>query len=152
MSRNLLCLVMLSLLLAACGQEETTPTLVPEPTLFAAELRQLGVAEDYDTEQFNQDWREIALAMREVDSTIKLMGPELHGTYASNFESNPKDSSGRDWMVEFLKANSDLVDVVTFHRYPFPQGEQRVTIDDLRQNAKEWDLTIPYSLKTDKDF
>jgi hypothetical protein len=115
-----------------------------EPTLFAAELRQLGIAEDYDTEQFNREWREIALAMKEVDPTIKLLGPELHGTYTANFETNPKDSSGRDWMVEFLKANGDLVDVVTFHRYPFPQGEQLVTIDDLRQNAKEWTQTIPF--------
>lgn len=114
-----------------------------EPTLFAAELRQLGVAEDYDTEQFNREWRELALAMKEVDPTIKLLGPELHQfNYDTNF--NPKDSSGRDWMIEFLKANGDLVDVVTFHRYPFPQGDQPVTVEDLRQHSREWDQTIPY--------
>jgi hypothetical protein len=114
-----------------------------EPTLFAAELRQLGVAEDYDTEQFNREWRELALAMKEVDPTIKLLGPELHQfNYDINF--NPKDSSGRDWMIEFLKANGDLVDVVTFHRYPFPQGDQPVTVEDLRQHSREWDRTIPY--------
>lgn len=115
-----------------------------EPTLYAAELRQLGLADDYDTEQFNQEWRAIALAMKEVDPTIKLLGPELHGTYTANFDTNPKDSSGRGWMTEFLKANGDLVDVVTFHRYPYPQGDAPVTFDDLRQNSKEWDHTIPY--------
>lgn len=114
-----------------------------EPTLFAAELRQLGLAEDYDTEQFNREWREIALAMKEVDPTIKILGPEIHQfNYDNNF--NPKDSSGRDWMIEFLKANGDIVDVVTFHRYPFPQGEQPVTVEDLRQHSREWDRTIPY--------
>jgi len=115
-----------------------------EPTLFAAELRQLGVAEDYDTEQFNQEWRAFALAMKAVDPDIKLIGPEIHQfNYDINF--NPKDSAGRDWMIEFLKANGDLVDVVSFHRYPFPRGnDQSVTIEDLREHSKEWDLTIPY--------
>ncbi|MFZ0548643.1 MAG: hypothetical protein WAM60_24550, partial [Candidatus Promineifilaceae bacterium] len=115
-----------------------------EPTLFAAELKALGVADDYDTEQFNREWREFALAMKEVDPTIKLLGPEIH-QFTYNADANPKDSSGRDWMIEFLKANGDLVDVVTFHRYPFPSGNKPdVSIEDLRQQSKEWDQTIPY--------
>ncbi len=115
-----------------------------EPTLFAAELRQLAVADDYDTEQFNREWREFALAMKAVDPTIKLIGPEIH-QFSYNSDANPKDSAGRDWMIEFLKANGDLVDVVSFHRYPFPRGDQPDTsIEDLRQHTKEWDLAIPY--------
>lgn len=115
-----------------------------EPTLFAAELRQLGVADDYDTEQFNQEWREFALAMKAVDPNIKLIGPEIH-QFSYNNEANPKDSAGRDWMIEFLKANGDLVDIVSFHRYPFPSGDDPDTsIEDLRANSQEWDLTIPY--------
>lgn len=116
-----------------------------EPTLFAAELQTLGRAEDYDTEQFNEEWREFALAMKEVDPDIKLLGPEIHQfNYDDNF--NPKDSSGRDWMTEFLKANGDLVDVVTFHRYPFPtsRSDPSVTIEELRQHSREWDRTIVY--------
>ena len=46
-------------------------------------------------------------AMKAVDPTILLMGPELSGSYTSNFAANPKDASGRDWMTEFLKANGD---------------------------------------------
>ena len=48
-------------------------------------------------------------------------------------------------MIEFLKANGDLVDVVTFHRYPFPRSnDDNVTIADLRQHSQEWAKTIPY--------
>jgi hypothetical protein len=44
-------------------------------------------------------------------------------------------------MVEFLKANGDLVDVVSFHRYPFPASRisGAPSFDELRLNAQEWD-------------
>jgi hypothetical protein len=116
-----------------------------EPTLFAAELRTLGKADDYDTAQFNVEWRKLANAMKEVDPTIKLLGPEIHQfNYDDSY--NPKDSAGRDWMTEFLKANGDLVDVVTFHRYPFPRSSDQpsVTIGDLRQHTLEWEKTVAY--------
>ena len=114
-----------------------------EPTLFAAELQTLGLANDYDTEQFNTEWREFALAMKAVDPDIKLLGPEIHQfNYDDNF--NPKDSAGRDWMTEFLKANGDLVDVITFHRYPFPTSRDNpnVTIEELRQHTQEWEKSM----------
>jgi hypothetical protein len=116
-----------------------------EPTLFAAELQALGKADDYDTEQYNREWREFALAMKAVDPTIKLLGPEIH-QFTANPDANPKDSAGRDWMIEFLEANGDLVDVVTFHRYPFPRSrtDVGVSIEDLRQQSEEWEGIIIY--------
>ena len=116
-----------------------------EPTLFAAELQAVGKADDYDTEQFNREWREFALAMKEVDPDIKLMGPEIH-QFNDDEAFNPKDSAGRDWMTEFLKANGDLVDVVTFHRYPFPvsRDQPTVTIAELRRQTHEWEKSIRY--------
>jgi hypothetical protein len=115
-----------------------------EPTLFAAELQQLKKADDYDTEQFNREWREFALAMKAVDPTIKLVGPEIH-QFTDNDDFNPKDSSGRDWMIEFLKANGDMVDVVSFHRYPFPRNNDMSTsIEDLHQQSQEWSRIILY--------
>ena len=101
-----------------------------EPTLFAKEI-----GADYDTARFNTDWREFAQAMKAVDPNIKLIGPDLH-QYAVSPDARPKDSKGLDWMDEFLKANGDMIEVVTFHRYPFGTNP---TKDDLRQNAKEWD-------------
>lgn len=101
-----------------------------EPNLFTGET-----GEEYGTEQFNADWSKFAEAMKAVDPTIKLIGPEL-SQYAVEPESRPKDSKGLDWMDEFLKANGDKVDVVTFHRYPFGTNPSK---DDLRQNVQEWD-------------
>ena len=113
-----------------------------EPTLY--ELR--PEIDFFDTERFNREWRAIAEAMKAVDPDILLMGPELHGTYTSNFETNPKDSAGRDWMVEFLEANGDLVDIVTYHRYPFPvtTHADNATIEDMRQDLPEWTRTVQY--------
>jgi hypothetical protein len=101
---------------------------------------------DYDTVRFNREWRAIAVAMKAVDPSILLLGPELSGGYTSNYAGNPKDTSGRDWMTEFLKANGDMTDVVTYHRYPFPVANSRetVTIDQLRQDPPEWNRTVQY--------
>jgi hypothetical protein len=109
-----------------------------EPTLFADALQ-----ENYDTERFNREWREFAVAMKAVDDSILLVGPEVH-QFSANAAGNPKDSSGRDWMIEFLKANGDMVDIVSFHRYPFGAANTTITIQDVRQNAYEWDGTIAY--------
>jgi hypothetical protein len=100
--------------------------------------------DDYDTVRYNQEWRVWADAIRAVDPTIKLIGPETH-QFMANLAMNPQDSAGRDWMTEFLKANGDLVDIVAFHRYPFPTSGDGVppTIGDLRANTREWDAIIP---------
>jgi hypothetical protein len=104
-----------------------------EPNLF----------DDYDTEQFNRDWRAIAEAMLAVDPSIILLGPEL-SQYPPDFAATPKDREGRDWMAEFLQANGDMVDIVTIHRYPFPvQVNTPTTIDEMRVNSAEWDTIIP---------
>lgn len=112
-----------------------------EPTLYEGRPE----VDSFDTERFNREWRTIAEAMKAVDPNILLMGPELHGTFTSNFETNPKDSSGRDWMVEFLEANGDMVDIVTYHRYPFPGSSgSSALIPDLRQDLPEWNRTVRY--------
>ena len=111
-----------------------------EPNLFAGSM-----GKPYDTEQYNQEWRAIAVAMKAVDPNLKLMGPEL-SQFTGDAASNPKDSKGLDFMTEFLKTNGDMVDIVTIHRYPFPHGSTAspATIDELRANPVEWEKTIPY--------
>lgn len=105
-----------------------------EPNLF----------DNYDTVQHNEEWRAIAEAMLEVDPSILLMGPDT-SQFTADFANNPKDAAGRDWVVEFLQANGDLVDIVTVHRYPFPRSltGAPTTIDELRANTQEWSLTLP---------
>ena len=54
---------------------------------------------------------------------------------------DPRDSTGADWMRTFLKTNGDKVDIVSFHRYPFPNTAERrsATIAELRADAATWD-------------
>jgi hypothetical protein len=49
-------------------------------------------------------------------------------------------------MGEFLEANGDLVDIVSIHRYPFPQvgGGRAATVEELAAASAEWDQIIPY--------
>ena len=112
-----------------------------EPTLFATSRDE----PDYGVERFNGEWRAFAEAMKAVDDSILLIGPELH-QFGSSIKSTPKDPFGLDWMTEFLKINGDLVDVVSIHRYPFPQGGggRAAIIDELTAASKEWDEIIPY--------
>jgi xylan 1,4-beta-xylosidase len=107
---------------------------------------------DYDVARFNREWRAIALAMKAVDPSIKLLGPEL-SQWGTELAKTPKYPPTRtptgqerqDWMTEFLKANSDLVDIVTVHRYPLYHADGRPsTIDELRQNTLEWGDMVVY--------
>ncbi len=103
-----------------------------EPNLF----------DDYTTEDLNREWRPIAEAMLAVDPDLILIGPDT-SQYSGN--PDPHDAAGRDWVREFLLANGDLVDIVAVHRYPFPRSMSNpvTTIDELRQNAPEWDVILP---------
>jgi hypothetical protein len=103
---------------------------------------------DYTTEQYNLEWRAHAEAMLAVDPTIILVGPDVHQYYGVP-ALNLKDSAGREWVQAFLEANGDLVGVVSIHRYPFPRSQANpvITIEELRQNSREWDENIIPSLK-----
>jgi hypothetical protein len=112
-----------------------------EPNIYT-QLKQADY--DYTTENLNKEWRAIALAMKAADPTIKLMGPEL-SQWNDSYESTPKDSAKRDWMTEFLKANGDLVDVITVHRYPmFSPTNGPVTAQQLRENTRKWTGEVAY--------
>jgi len=96
----------------------------------------------YTVDKYDADWREFAQAMRAVDPSIKLIGPDV-----SQFTANPTDAFMKArvaWMSSFLKANGDLVDIVSIHRYPLPKDiNTPITVDDLRAGGKEWDQIIP---------
>lgn len=112
-----------------------------EPNLFAND--QSMNLPGYTAEQFATDWQLFAQAMKKVDPTIQLIGPET-----SQFIANPTASYGLDfdeWLITFLKKNADLVDVVAVHRYPFPTSTQSgpPSKEELRASALEWDAIIP---------
>jgi hypothetical protein len=95
-----------------------------------------------DVQTVSKQWREIALAMRKVDPTIKFIGPEV-SQFPPNDRPNPYLDVRREWVREFLKINGDLVDVVSIHRYPFPLTNTSTTsIAELRANVPEWGTMI----------
>ncbi len=100
--------------------------------------------EGYDTERFNREWRAIAEAMLAVDPDLILLGPEVT-QFTGDPARDPKDQHGHDWVRTFLQANGDLVDVVSIHRYPFPQGMSAgpATPEELLANPAEWETIIP---------
>jgi hypothetical protein len=114
-----------------------------EPTLYDGELKNKG--ESYGSERFNKEWRAFAEAMKKVDSDIKLVGPEIN-QFSFDYSGGSTNFGERDelWMQDFLKANGDLVDIVSFHRYPFPHSSVSgpASIEELRINAQEWDKII----------
>jgi hypothetical protein len=106
-----------------------------------------------DPVAFAKQWRAIALAMKAVDPSIKLMGPELSQWGADISKTakyppipTPATQERQDWMTDFLKANGDLVDVVDVHRYPVYSASSKtpITADTLRQNTLEWDGLVTY--------
>lgn len=98
---------------------------------------------DYTVENLNADWRPIAEAMKAVDPSIQLIGPDIH-QWNLDLASTPKDSAGRDWMIEFLKVNGDLIDIVSVHRYPMYSPNNPVTDQALRENTRRWAGEIDY--------
>ena len=104
-----------------------------EPSLYEA------AGEGWTAAEFAAEWRKFAEAMKTVDPTIQLVGPEIH-QWAGIPAVDPKDSTGADWLRTFLQANGDLVDIVSIHRYPFPNNARRTSAepDELRANAAEW--------------
>lgn len=113
-----------------------------EPSLYEGDVFLKGQA--WDAVSYAKRWREFALAMRAVDPTIKLYGPDTH-QFKGDPAFDPKDSQGRDYLREFLKVNADLVDIVSVHRYPFSPCLtcKPLTPADLLANTPEWDDIIP---------
>lgn len=125
-----------------------------EPNLLAGQMKTT-----YTTEEYNREWRAIAEAMLAVDPDILLVGPDITQYVILSIENgeikylerdlggHALDAEGRDWLQEFLRANGDLVDVVSIHRYPYPGAGEHITsvatIESLREINKEWDVSIP---------
>jgi hypothetical protein len=106
-------------------------------------------------EFYAKKWREFAVAMEAVDPTIQLYGPEISAFLGDADYFDPRellyvksvklDITKRDYLVQFLKVNNDLVDIVAVHHYPFPKKRTDgvPTWPQLRDNTPEWDRIIP---------
>lgn len=66
----------------------------------------------YKPADFCASARAFVTAMKAVDPTIKIVGPDLSWKYQAGQGAN-------DWMTPILTGCGDLLDIVSFHRYPF---------------------------------
>jgi hypothetical protein len=60
--------------------------------------------------------RAYVTAMKAVDPTIKIVGPDLSWKYIAG-------SGANDWLTPILTSCGDLFDVVAIHRYPFEAAQ-----------------------------
>jgi hypothetical protein len=63
----------------------------------------------YDAVAFCTTFKAFATAMRAVDPSIKIVGPDLSWKY---------QSGANDWLTPFLTNCGDVTDIVAIHRYP----------------------------------
>jgi len=100
-----------------------------EPDLF---VKKRG-AKQYNVADYALDFVTFRKAMKDVDNTIIVMGPEI-----SQFDANeqyPVDATGEPWLRGFLQRVKD-VEMVSWHRYPF--GQQPVTRIQLQRDPLAW--------------
>jgi len=78
-----------------------------EPDLYSTTVG-LPMYGNYTAADYCATFTAFAQAMKAVDPTIKILGPELSYRYTPE----------GDWLTPFLDGCKDQVDIVTVHRYP----------------------------------
>ncbi|MGC4069180.1 MAG: glycosyl hydrolase [Polyangiaceae bacterium] len=77
-----------------------------EPDLYTEQSLR---ATTYDAVAYCTEFKSFATAMKAVDPSIKILGPELSWKY---------QSGANDWLTPFLNNCGDVTDAVAVHRYP----------------------------------
>ena len=106
-----------------------------EPDLF---VKKRG-AVSYTVADYAKDFVAYRDAMRAVDDSIVVMGPEL-SQFGPN-DSYPRDATGEYWLRGFLERVPD-VEIVSLHRYPF--GEKAVSPRQIAEEPVRWTESIAY--------
>jgi hypothetical protein len=116
-----------------------------EPSLYDNHPgKQANMPGGWTPQVYARIWREFAVAMEAVDPTILFYGPDIH-QFIGGETASPSEGDALDYLVEFLRVNGDMVDVVTVHRYPFPSCNTcgPPTWEELRDNTSEWSSMLP---------
>ncbi|HLW02941.1 MAG TPA: glycoside hydrolase family 44 protein [Ktedonobacterales bacterium] len=102
----------------------------------------------YTVAEYTQAFIAYSLAMHTRDPSIQVFGPELSRYSAAG---GPEDSQGIFWMQGFLQGVGDyerthnlpfhLLDGVSFHYYPFGDGQQDATT--MLNDPPQWDTLMP---------
>jgi len=105
-----------------------------EPDLYAtqgglADMSKPAIA-NYRPEDYCASVKAYAAAMKTVDASLTIVGPELAYQYTAN----------ADWFSPVLKACGDQFDIVTIHRYPFPAA--KTSINSVKADVDTFRSTI----------
>ena len=100
----------------------------------------------YTVSDYVRDFIAYATAMKAVDPTIQIYGPELSQVNGADV---PRDSAGTPWLAGFLRGISSyekahhtrLLDGISFHAYVF--GSAGVTQGLLMSSANAWRYILP---------
>jgi hypothetical protein len=76
----------------------------------------------YTVDRYIADFKAFAAAMKAVDPSIQLLGPELSWKYYPTQAKNGPN----DWLTPFLRGCKGVYDVVAIHRYPFDAAHATV--------------------------
>lgn len=106
-----------------------------EPDLYASNRHVPYTVADYV-----RDFKAFRTAMRSVDPSIVVMGPEI--SQYTGTASDSRDADGVQWMDGFLKGAGDAVDFVSYHRYPF--GSPAATPQTLQADPPHWSAAIEH--------
>jgi hypothetical protein len=101
--------------------------------------------ETYRVQDYVRDFQAFSRAMKAVDPSILVCGPELaQYTYDPDKPDYPFDKAGKSWMETFLKACGKDVDLVTFHHYPLggANGVADWRAEMLLQTTSQWEERI----------
>ncbi len=82
-------------------------TIGDEPDLYADKRAGTEFAE-YNVYHYINDFRLIYNAVKEVDPSVLIMGPELAWRYTSSED---------DWLTPFIQFDGDIVNMVSVHHY-----------------------------------
>jgi hypothetical protein len=110
------------------NEPDIYPTTTGLPATFAT----------YTAADYCAAFTEYAAAMKAVDPTIQILGPELSWEYIP----------GNDWLTPFLDGCKAQVDVVTVHRYPLDPSA--TTIDAAFADAAAF-RTLAQALRANLD-
>lgn len=79
----------------------------------------------YTVSNFCTTFNSFSEAMKAVDSSIKILGPEMSWAYYPNSD---------DWLTPFLQQCGSHVDIISLHRYPFAENQCTIA-NALSDNA-----------------
>jgi hypothetical protein len=108
----------------------------------------------YTVSEYADAFIQFSIKMHQNDPSIQVLGPEISQYYGIG--AGPFDAGGHAWMDEFLRIVGDfekqncgvgkkypynLLDGVSFHRYPFTLHHQDSGL--LLSSTEEWNYLLP---------